>query len=171
MTSWHIQPERGLVKMYIYIYIDAKTQIYTCVRVYRNLLRFSYDEKKGRLNEAPSETQNHLYRFASEAFKPLHHPRFACVYVSRYIIYIHMYIYICICVCVCASLSIYIYIYIYMRGSLDKFPDFFRMGLLLIVHTWNSSPLRSNLLRLQCTFCTVPKTCERPHGSPLVWAC
>ena len=40
----------------------------------------------------------------------------------------------------------------------------------MIVHTWNSSSLRSNLLRLQCT-CTVSTTFERPHGSPLVWAC
>ena len=36
----------------------------------------------------------------------------------------------------------------------------------MIVHTWNSSPLRSNLVRLQCT-CTVPTT----SGSPLVWRC
>ena len=43
------------------------------------------------------------------------------------------------------------------------------MGILLIVHTWNSSPLRSNLLWLQCTCCTVPTTSGRPHGSPLVW--
>ena len=26
------------------------------------------------------------------------------------------------------SYILYIYIYIYIRGSLDKFPDFFRMG-------------------------------------------
>ena len=44
-------------------------------------------------------------------------------------------------------------------------------ALLLIAHTWNSSPLRSNILRLQCTCCTVPKTSARPHGSLLVWAC
>ena len=48
---------------------------------------------------------------------------------------------------------------------------FFVWALLLIVHTWNSSPLRSNLLHLQCTCCTVPTTSGRPHGSPLVWAC
>ena len=40
----------------------------------------------------------------------------------------------------------------------------------MIVHTWNSSPLPSNLLRLQCTY-TVPSTSGRHHGSPLVWAC
>ena len=40
-----------------------------------------------------------------------------------------------------------------------------------VVHTWNSSPLRSNLLRLQCTCCTVPTTSARPHRSPLLWAC
>ena len=40
----------------------------------------------------------------------------------------------------------------------------------MIVHTWNSSPLRSNLLRLQCTCSTVPTTSGRPHGSRLVWA-
>ena len=42
--------------------------------------------------------------------------------------------------------------YIHIRGSLNKFPDLW--ALLLIVHTWNSSPLQSNLLRLQCTCCT-----------------
>ena len=51
-----------------------------------------------------------------------------------------------------------------------SFQTFFVWALLLIVHTWNSSPIRSNLLRLKCT-CTVPTTSGRPHGSPLVWAC
>ena len=52
-----------------------------------------------------------------------------------------------------------------------SFYTFFVWELLLIVHIWNSSPLRSNLFRLQCTGCTVPTTYGRPHGSPLVWAC
>ena len=60
---------------------------------------------------------------------------------------------------------------IIVQGSLNKFPDFFRMALLLIVHTWNSSPLRINLPRLQYTCCTVPTTSGRLHRSPLVWAC
>ena len=55
-------------------------------------------------------------------------------------------------------------------GSLNKFPDFFVWALLFRVHTWKSSPLRSNLLRLKCT-CTAPTTSARPHRSPLVWAC
>ena len=50
------------------------------------------------------------------------------------------------------------------------FQTFFGWVLLLIVHTWNSSPLRSNLSRLQCT-CTVQTTSGRPHRSPLVWVC
>ena len=58
-----------------------------------------------------------------------------------------------------------------VRRSLNKFPDFFVWALLLIVNTWNSSPLRSNLLLLQCTCCTVPTTSGRPRESPLVWAC
>ena len=59
-----------------------------------------------------------------------------------------------------------------MRGSLNKFPDFFFVwALLLIVQTWNSSPLRSNLPRLQCTCCIVPTTSARLHGSSLVWEC
>ena len=62
-------------------------------------------------------------------------------------------------------------LYTYIPGSLNKFPDFFVWALLLIVHTWNSSPLRSNLLQLQCTCCTVPRTSGRPHRCPLVWAC
>ena len=52
-----------------------------------------------------------------------------------------------------------------------NFQTFFVWALLLIVHTWNFSPLRSNLLQLQCTCCIVPTTSRRPHGSPLVWAC
>ena len=48
---------------------------------------------------------------------------------------------------------------------------FFRMDTSIDSTTWNSSPLRSNLLRQQCTCCTVPTTSARPHGSPLVWAC
>ena len=42
--------------------------------------------------------------------------------------------------------------------------------LFLILHTWSSSPLRSNLIRLQYT-CIVPTTSGRPHRSSLVWAC
>ena len=58
-----------------------------------------------------------------------------------------------------------------IRGSLNNFPDIFRMGIFLIVHIWNSSPRWSNFLRLQFICCTVPTTSGRPHGSPLVWAC
>ena len=56
-------------------------------------------------------------------------------------------------------------------GTFNKFPDFFVWALLLIVHTWNSSPLPSNLLRLLCTGYTVPITSGRPYGSLLVLAC
>ena len=52
-----------------------------------------------------------------------------------------------------------------------SFQTFFVWALLLIIHTWNSRPLRRNLLLLQCTCCTVPITSRRPHRSPLVWAC
>ena len=52
-------------------------------------------------------------------------------------------------------------------GSLNKFPDFFVWVLLLIVQTWDSSHLQSNLLRLQYTCCTVTTTSGRLHGSPL----
>ena len=63
------------------------------------------------------------------------------------------------------------YSWIDLRGSSNKFPDFFVWAILLIVHAWNSSPLRNNLLRLQCTCCAVPTTSRRPHGSTFVWAC
>ena len=52
-----------------------------------------------------------------------------------------------------------------------SFRTFFVWVLLLIVQTWNSSPLRTKLLRLQYTCCTVPTISGRPHRSPLVWAC
>ena len=63
----------------------------------------------------------------------------------------------------CHSHNIYIYIYIYIYINEEhtvSFQTFFVLALLLIVHTWNSSPLRSNLLRLQCTCCSVPTTSE-----------
>ena len=46
---------------------------------------------------------------------------------------------------------------------------FFVWAPLLIIHTWNSSPLRSNLFQLQCICCTVPTTSGRPYRSPFVW--
>ena len=52
-----------------------------------------------------------------------------------------------------------------------SFQTFFVCALLLILLTWNSSPLRSNLQQLQCICWTFPKTSERPYGSPLEWAC
>ena len=52
-----------------------------------------------------------------------------------------------------------------------SFQTFFVWALLLIVPTWNSSSLRSNLLPLQSTCSNVPTISRRPHGSPLVWAC
>ena len=61
-------------------------------------------------------------------------------------------------------------IYIYKVHTIS-FQTFFVWALLLIVHTLNFSLLRTSLLRLQCTCCTVPTTSGRPHGSPLVWAC
>ena len=48
-----------------------------------------------------------------------------------------------------------------------SFQSFFVWALLLIVHTWKLSPLRSNLLWLQCTCSTVPTTYRRPHESAL----
>ena len=79
------------------------------------------------------------------------------IYTTFFYSYIYIYIYT-------------IFLYAYTRGAYDKFSAFFRMGTLLIVHIWNSSPLQSNLLWLQCT-CTVPTTSGRPRGSPLVWVC
>ena len=60
--------------------------------------------------------------------------------------------------------------YIYEVHTIS-FQTFFLWALLLPVHIWNSSLLRSNLLRLQFTCCTVPTSSGRPYGSPLVWAC
>ena len=34
---------------------------------------------------------------------------------------------------------------------------------------WQQS--RSNILRLQCTYSTIPRASGRPHGSPLMWTC
>ena len=48
---------------------------------------------------------------------------------------------------------------------------FFVWAFLLRVNTRNSSPIRSNLLRLQRACCSVPITFIRPHGSRFVWAC
>ena len=58
-----------------------------------------------------------------------------------------------------------------VQRTLNKFTDLFVWALLLMVHTWNSSLRRRNLLRIQCTCCTVPTTSGRLHGSPLLWGC
>ena len=57
------------------------------------------------------------------------------------------------------------------EGHTISFQTFFVWSLLLIVHIWNSSPLRSSLLRLQCTCFNVPTTSGRPNGIRLVWSC
>ena len=43
-----------------------------------------------------------------------------------------------------------------LRGPLNKFPDFFVWALLLIVHTWNSSPAAINLLYRSNNFWNTP---------------
>ena len=107
--------------------------------------------------------------------------------ISCVCVYIYIYIYIAtiLRVCVCVCIYIYTHTYIYYDNMFHalviikqryevhtiSFQTFFIWALLLIVHTWNSSTLQSNLLRLQCTCCTVPTTSGRPHGSPLLWAC
>ena len=61
-----------------------------------------------------------------------------------------------------------LFLYIYEVHTIC-FKTFFVWALLLIKHTWNCNPLRSNLLRLQCTGCTVPTTsraCQWPS-----WQC
>ena len=52
-----------------------------------------------------------------------------------------------------------------------SFQTFLVWTLLLTVHTKNSGPLQSILLRHQYTCCTVPTTSGKPPGSLLVWAC
>ena len=90
-----------------------------------------------------------------------------CIYIHIHILaYMHIYIYIYIYICIYTYISIYAY-----DVHTISFQTFFVWALLLIVHTWNSSPLRSNFLRLQCTCCTVPTNYAKPHGRPLVWAC
>ena len=49
-----------------------------------------------------------------------------------------------------------------------SFQTFLVWTLLLTVHTKNSSPLQSILLRHQCTCCTVPTTSGKPPGSLFV---
>ena len=49
-----------------------------------------------------------------------------CIYV-----YIHIYIYnvyVCVCVCVCVRVCVCVNKFLYIRGSLNRFPDFFRIG-------------------------------------------
>ena len=35
---------------------------------------------------------------------------------------------VCVCVCVCVRVCVCVCVYGYIRGSLNKFPDFFPMG-------------------------------------------
>ena len=84
------------------------------------------------------------------------------------IVYILSLFPIFLCLFPSPTLFLYLSLYIYEEIS---FQIFFVWALLLIVHTWNFSPLRINLLRLQYACSTVPTTSGRPHGIPLVWAC
>ena len=60
------------------------------------------------------------------------------------------------------------YLYFNIRGSLNKFTDFFRMGTFIdSTHNETLVPLQSNFLQLQSTY-IVPTTSGRPHGSPRV---
>ena len=79
---------------------------------------------------------------------------YACLYMYIYVhtfVYIYIYIY--------AYIYMHIYIYIHVRGSLNKFPDFFPMGTLIPFEVISSG----------CK--TLPTTSGRHHGSPPVWAC
>ena len=51
--------------------------------------------------------------------------------------------------------------YIYEDHEIS-FQTFFVWALLLVVHIWNSRPLRNNLLLLQCTCCTFQQLLEGP---------
>ena len=82
---------------------------------------------------------------------------------------LYIYIYICVCVCIYFYTNIFLSIFIY-EVYMISFQTFFVWALLLIVHTWNSNPLQTNLLWLQCT-CTVPTISGIPQWSPLVWLC
>ena len=57
-----------------------------------------------------------------------------------------------------------------LQVSLNKFPDFFRMGTYMIVHTWNSSALRSNPPPAAIHLLYHSNSFWKAHGSPLVWA-
>ena len=151
---------------------------------------------KDKVDQSRQWSSAHPFSFNEKgAFKS--HSTNGHIYIYIYIIYIYVcvcvcvykynciYIYLHMCVCVCVCVHVYMlfmlmarhdgddtcmYIYKYIRGAYNMFPDFFLWALLLIVHTWNSSPIRSNLLWLQCP-CTIPTTSSRSHGRPLVWAC
>ena len=58
----------------------------------------------------------------------------------------------------CKYIHSYIQILYIFKEHTISFQTFFVWALLLIVHTWNSCPLRSNLFRLQRTCCTVLTT-------------
>ena len=115
-----------------------------------------------------------------------------CLYIYIYIIvcvYVHI-ISLSLYYCMCMCLYIYIALQLYfvldsyalstrsldihcpylldIRGTYDKFPDFFHMGTFIdSTHMKLYSPSKY-LLRLQCTCCTIPTTSGRPHGSPRV---
>ena len=84
-------------------------------------------------------------------------------------IYLSLFRYMCLSIHTHTHTHTYIYIYIYEVHT-TSFQTFFVWALLFILHTWNSSSLQNNLLRLQSTRFILPINSGRPHGSPLVWA-
>ena len=77
---------------------------------------------------------------------------------------------VCVCLRTVKLCQVFLFIVLHTEVHTISFQTFFVWALLLILHKWNSSPLRSDLFRLQCT-CTVPTNSGRLHGSLLVCAC
>ena len=125
----------------------------------------SFKNKKRRKSLYPC----HLLKYADEknCLISRNTPQWQSIYIN---------IYMCVCVCVRVFACVYIYPLLinYMTWDIMydvhtiRFQTVFVCALLLIVHTWNSIPLPSNPLRLQCTCYIVPRTSGKPHRNPLV---
>ena len=138
------------VNMYECLYIHANIEMTYCVHIYIHVMNMC------KYLSVSARVGIHVLEYV---------PMWLCEWVH---IWVHVTEHVFMWVCLWATMYVHTSIY---EVHTISFQTFFVWALLLIVPTWNSSPLRSNLLQLQYTCCTVPTTSGRPHGSPLVWAC
>ena len=170
--------------LYIYIYTHTHTHTHTYIYIYMSNIQSPSKDNGWGLFAFKIYEEFHINLCECLMYGLLLYTLSLVLYIYIYIFthiytHTHTYIYIYTPIYIYIYLHIYIYTYIHMCIYICIYTyevHTISFQIFLYEHfywqyTWNSSPLRNNVLRLQCTCCTIPRTSGRSHGSPLMWAC